>query len=205
MSIWSKLGWMVVIFLGGVLAATAAIADPAKPFASNDPWRDPRIPTALSAFFGNHNGAYIEVGGSLLHQFQDVFWGIPNPSLRLSDGSLFLSASRRGEAEEKAAIVLDVDGTIKAAALVSFRCLEHGSVSRSDAELKKKQGLYRHGDTLCMDDKSRTMTIFVKEGHLAPSWQEAFATWKIRIGKDESMIDPSVQPYAISLEQVSIC
>jgi len=186
--------------LGCALFISANVTYAGDPVTRNDP----RISGALPGFFGTHGGSYIEVGGSLLDQFNAVYWGVPGPALALPNGSSFLSASRRGAADEKAALILGADGKIKAAALVSYRCLTRGSANKIGTDVASQHKLHRRGDTLCKDDKDQTMTIFVKDGRLDAGSKKAFLEWKERIGKEILSIEPAARVPEIMVEQVML-
>lgn len=156
----------------------------------------PGVPAALKAFFGSARGRYIEVGGSLYHQFMEAYRGGSDGSITLGNGDIFTASSRPGEGDERAAAIFDPFGRVAAAALISHHCSYAKPLTAvgEDANTRQSDEVVEHAYTTatCDTRSAPTMTIFIRDTPFSPLLRAAFRSWARRalVGLQHAQVLP---------------
>ena len=96
-----------------------------------EPVHEKEVYSALKRFFGNMRGVYIPSSPLMWQQAVSGVGG-PHSVMRLSGGNYLWFGCRYHNCDEKAAIVITPELTVKGVGLVSYHCPYRGSARQCD-------------------------------------------------------------------------
>lgn len=160
--------------LMGLFAVFFSVIATADPLAwRNDPAFRNRLYQAINQFTGRAKGNYIEPNALISNEIGLALGGPPDPAVTLGNGDTFVSAAMWHEAENRAAVIIDTNVKVVAAALIYIPCysvdLTHKPYGRCDLDNPR-------------------LAIFTN-GSLDPVAKQAFLDWANKYDEDSNIHD----------------